>query len=40
MSLGTAYTTTHRMMGARFRSFQETRPHHERWERLMPHSAR
>jgi Uma2 family endonuclease len=32
MSLGTAYTTTHRMTGAQFRSFQETRPDHERWE--------
>ena len=32
MSIGTARTTTHRMTGAQFRSFQETRPDHERWE--------
>jgi Uma2 family endonuclease len=32
MSIGTARTTTRRMTGAEFRSFQETRPDHERWE--------
>ena len=32
MSVGTAHTSTHRMTGAQFRSFQETRPDHERWE--------
>ncbi len=32
MSIGTAHTTTHRMSGAEFRAFQETRPDHERWE--------
>jgi Uma2 family endonuclease len=32
MSVGTAHTTTHRMSGAAFRLFQETRPDHERWE--------
>jgi Uma2 family endonuclease len=32
MSIGTAQTTMHRMTGAQFRSFQETRPDHERWE--------
>ena len=32
MSIGTAHTTARRMTGAQFRSFQETRPDHERWE--------
>jgi len=32
MSIGTARTATQRMTGAQFRSFQETRPDHERWE--------
>jgi Uma2 family endonuclease len=32
MSIGTARTITHRMTGAQFRSFQATRPDHERWE--------
>src|SRR5882762_2351720 len=32
MPIGTAHASTHRMTGAQFRSFQETRPDHERWE--------
>lgn len=32
MPIGTAYTATRRMTGTQFRSFQETRPDHERWE--------
>jgi len=32
MSIGAAHTMTRRMSGAEFRSFQETRPDHERWE--------
>jgi Uma2 family endonuclease len=32
MSMGAAHTTTRRMSGAEFRSFQATRPGHERWE--------
>src|ERR1700674_5269585 len=32
MSIGAAHTTMHRMSGAEFRAFQETRPDHERWE--------
>jgi len=32
MPVGTAHTATLRMTGAQFRSFQETRPDHERWE--------
>jgi Uma2 family endonuclease len=32
MSIGAAHTTTRRMSGAEFRSFQDTRPDHERWE--------
>jgi Uma2 family endonuclease len=32
MAIGAAHTTTRRMSGAEFRSFQETRPDHERWE--------
>jgi Uma2 family endonuclease len=32
MSIGAAHTTRRRMSGAEFRSFQETRPDHERWE--------
>jgi Uma2 family endonuclease len=32
MSIGAAHTATRRMSGAEFRSFQETRPDHERWE--------
>lgn len=32
MPIGTAHASTHRMTGAQFRSFQATRPDHERWE--------
>jgi Uma2 family endonuclease len=32
MPIGTAHLSTRRMTGAQFRSFQETRPDHERWE--------
>ena len=32
MSIGATHTTVRRMSGAEFRSFQETRPDHERWE--------
>ncbi len=32
MPIGTAHASPHRMTGAQFRSFQETRPDHERWE--------
>jgi Uma2 family endonuclease len=32
MPIGTAHASTHRMTGAQFRSFQETRPDRERWE--------
>jgi Uma2 family endonuclease len=32
MPIGAAHTATHRMTGAQFRSFQETRPDRERWE--------
>jgi Uma2 family endonuclease len=32
MPIGTAHAPTRRMTGAQFRSFQESRPDHERWE--------
>jgi Uma2 family endonuclease len=32
MPIATAHLSTRRMTGAQFRSFQETRPDHERWE--------
>jgi hypothetical protein len=32
MPIATAHFSTRRMTGAQFRSFQETRPDHERWE--------
>ncbi len=32
MPIGTARASMHRMTAAQFRSFQETRPDHERWE--------
>jgi Uma2 family endonuclease len=32
MPIGTAHTSTQRMTGAQFRSFQATRPDRERWE--------
>src|SRR5258707_15580813 len=32
MPIGTAHASTHRMTGAQFRAFQETRPDRERWE--------
>jgi Uma2 family endonuclease len=32
MSIGATHTTARRMSGEEFRSFQETRPDHERWE--------
>jgi len=32
MPIATAHASTRRMTGAQFRSFQETRPDHERWE--------